>query len=260
MSEIESTQRRAQEIDAFRPRLFEGKTVLVSGATSGIGLAIAQGFAALNARVIATGSSQAKLDSLNADRTLEGIRFARLDVRNYDDIQRFIAELDELDVLVNAAGVARPADEYRDDVFREVIDVNLTAAMRLSMAARSRLEKSKGAVINVASMLSYIADVEVPAYCASKTGILGLTRSLAHAFGVAGVRVNAIAPGYHRTNMTRPLWEDPTHATRIAARSALKRWGEVDDLVGAVLFLASPASAFITGTTLPVDGGYATGV
>jgi NAD(P)-dependent dehydrogenase (short-subunit alcohol dehydrogenase family) len=260
MAEIGNVTTRGQEINAFRPGLFEGKTVLVSGATSGIGLAIAQGFAALNARVIATGSSAAKLDVLNADRTLKGIRFAMLDVRNHDDIQRFVGELDELDVLVNAAGVARPADEYRDDVFREVIDVNLTAAMRLSMAARSRLEKSKGTVINVASMLSYIADVEVPAYCASKSGILGLTRSLAHAFGIAGVRVNAIAPGYHRTNMTRPLWEDPSSANKIAARSALKRWGEVGDLVGAVIFLASPASAFITGTTLPVDGGYATGV
>ncbi|SEB22852.1 SDR family NAD(P)-dependent oxidoreductase [Paraburkholderia sartisoli] len=260
MTAMESVQVRGQEVNAFRPGLFQGRTVLVSGATSGIGLAIAQGFAALDAHVVATGSSQAKLDALNADRTLKGIRFARLDVRNHDDILRFVAEMDALDVLVNAAGVARPADEYRDDVFREVIDVNLTAAMRLSMAARSRLEKSKGTVINVASMLSYIADVEVPAYCASKTGILGLTRSLAHAFGMAGVRVNAIAPGYHRTNMTRPLWEDPPSASKIAARSALKRWGEVDDLVGAVLFLASPASAFITGTTLPVDGGYATGV
>jgi NAD(P)-dependent dehydrogenase (short-subunit alcohol dehydrogenase family) len=260
MTETANAQRHGEEINAFRAGLFEGKTVLVSGATSGIGLAIAQGFAALKARVIATGSSPAKLDALNADGSLEGIRFAQLDVRNHDDIQRFVGELDELDVLVNAAGVARPADEYRDEVFREVIDVNLTAAMRLSMAARSRLEKSRGTVINVASMLSYIADVEVPAYCASKSGILGLTRSLAHAFGMAGVRVNAIAPGYHRTNMTRPLWEDPPSANKIASRSALKRWGEVDDLVGAVLFLASPASAFITGTTLPVDGGYATGV
>ncbi|WP_118182501.1 SDR family NAD(P)-dependent oxidoreductase [Paraburkholderia phosphatilytica] len=253
-------QQRGDEVDAFRAGLFDGKTVLVSGGTSGIGLAIAQGFAQLGAMVIATGSSQAKLDALNADRTLSGIRFARLDVRNHDDIQRFVDELDTLDVLVNAAGVARPADEYRDDVFREVIDVNLTAAMRLSMAARVKLEKRQGAIVNVASMLSYIADVEVPAYCASKTGMLGLTRSLAHAFGIAGVRVNAIAPGYHRTAMTRALWEDPASANRIAARSALKRWGEADDLVGAVLFLSSKASAFITGATLPVDGGYVSGV
>lgn len=255
-----AAQQVKQEVDAFRAGLFTGKKVLVSGATSGIGLAIAQGFAALGAQVIATGSSQAKLDVLRADRTLEGIRFEQLDVRDLEQINRFAGELDGLDVLVNAAGVARPADEYRDDVFREVIDVNLTAAMRLSMATRAMLERSRGTIINVASMLSYIADVEVPAYCASKTGILGLTRSLAHAFGMAGVRVNAIAPGYHRTDMTRALWEVPASADKIAARSALKRWGEVDDLVGATLFLASPASAFITGVTLPVDGGYATGV
>jgi hypothetical protein len=255
-----AAQQVKQEVDAFRVGLFTGKKVLVSGATSGIGLAIAQGFAALGAQVIATGSSQAKLDALRADRTPEGIRFEQLDVRDLEQINRFAGELDGLDVLVNAAGVARPADEYRDDVFREVIDVNLTAAMRLSMATRAMLERSRGAIINVASMLSYIADVEVPAYCASKTGILGLTRSLAHAFGTAGVRVNAIAPGYHRTDMTRALWEVPASADKIAARSALKRWGEVDDLVGATLFLASPASAFITGVTLPVDGGYATGV
>lgn len=139
-----------------------------------------------------------------------------------------------------------------------MIDVNLTAAMRLAMAARDKLEHSRGSIVNVTAMPSYIADVDVPAYCANKTGILGLTRSLAHAFGPAGVWVNAIAPGYHRTDMTRALWEVPASAAKIAARSALKRWGEVDDLVGATLFLASPA--FITGVTLPVDGGYASGV
>ncbi|WP_174365690.1 SDR family oxidoreductase [uncultured Caballeronia sp.] len=255
-----ATELKGQETAAFRPGLFDGKNVLVSGATSGIGLAIAQGFAALGAEVIATGSSARKLEALRADTTLKGIRFEQLDVRDNDAIKAFVGSLSELDVLVNAAGVARPADEYRDDVFREVIDVNLTAAMRLAMASRDMLERAHGAIVNVASMLSYIADVEVPAYCASKTGILGLTRSLAHAFGPAGVRVNAIAPGYHRTDMTRALWEVPASADKIAARSALKRWGEVDDLVGATLFLASPASAFITGVTLPVEGGYASGV
>jgi NAD(P)-dependent dehydrogenase (short-subunit alcohol dehydrogenase family) len=248
-----------QPAHAFRPGLFDGKTVLVSGATSGIGLAIAEGFASLGAQVIATGSSVPKLDTLRADSTLSHIRFEHLDVRHADSITGFVAGIDALDVLVNAAGVARPFDEYRDDVFREVLDVNLTAAMRLAMAARPQLERAKGCVINVASMLSYIADVEVPAYCASKTGVLGLTRSLAHAFGVTGVRVNAIAPGYHRTDMTRPLWESPVAAEKIAARSALKRWGEAEDLVGATLFLASPGAAFITGVTLPVDGGYASG-
>ncbi|WP_043202467.1 SDR family NAD(P)-dependent oxidoreductase [Paraburkholderia acidipaludis] len=248
-----------QEIHAFRPGLFNGKTVLVSGATSGIGLAIAEGFASLGARVIATGSSPAKLEALRADATRSHIRFERVDVRNVEDINRFCSDLESLDILINAAGVARPLDEYRDEVFREVIDVNLTAAMRFSMAARPLLERSKGVVVNIASMLSYLADVEVPAYCASKTGILGLTRALAHSFGSAGVRVNAIAPGYHRTDMTRALWESPASAGKIAARAALKRWGEADDLVGAAVFLASPAAAFVTGVTLPVDGGYVSG-
>src|SRR5258708_13673653 len=101
--------------------------------------------------------------------------------------------------------------------------VNRTAAVRLAMAARGKLERARGSIVNVASMLSYIADVDVPAYCASKTGILGLTRSLALAFGPAGVRVNAIAPGYHRTDMTRALWEVPPSAARIAARRAPNR-------------------------------------
>ncbi|MBN3724131.1 SDR family NAD(P)-dependent oxidoreductase [Burkholderia sp. Ac-20379] len=254
MNQIET-----QPTPTFHPQLFAGRTVLVSGATSGIGLAIAEGFAGFGAQVIATGSSPAKLEALQADRSLAGIRFAALDVRDGEAIERFAAGLETLDVLVNAAGVARPFDEYRDDVFREVLDVNLTAAMRLSMAARAHLERTRGCVVNIASMLSYLADAEVPAYCASKTGILGLTRALAHAFGVTGVRVNAIAPGYHRTDMTRPLWESPTAAPKIAARSALKRWGEAEDLVGATLFLASPAAAFVTGVTLPVDGGYASG-
>jgi hypothetical protein len=105
-------------------------------------------------------------------------------------------------------------------------------------------------------MLSYSCRRLVPAYGASKAGVLGLTRHLAHAFGPDGIRVNAIAPGYHKTAMTKPLWNDPGPAERIAQRSALKRWGTTEDLVGAVLFLASPAAAFITGADLPVDGGY----
>jgi NAD(P)-dependent dehydrogenase (short-subunit alcohol dehydrogenase family) len=114
-------------------------------------------------------------------------------------------------------------------------------------------------VINIASMLSYLADSAVPAYCASKAGILGLTRALAHELGPKGVRVNAIAPGYHRTAMTHALWSVPASAEKIAERTALKRWGEAEDLLGAALFLASPAAAYISGETIAVDGGYVSG-
>ena len=109
-------------------------------------------------------------------------------------------------------------------------------------------------------MLSYLADDRVPAYCASKTGIVGLTRALAHKFGPDGIRVNAIAPGYHKTSMTEDIWSVPELAGKIVHRTALKRLGTVDDLVGTCLFLASPAAIYVTGTTLPVDGGYVNGV
>lgn len=247
------------DTESFRADLFAGKHVLVSGATSGIGLAIAQAFHRLGAHTIATGSSATKLAALRDDASLAGLRFAALDVRNESEIDAFFSGLSRLDVLVNAAGVARPRDEYADDVFGTVIDVNLRSVMRLSQAARALLEQSRGSIVNIASMLSYLADADVPAYCASKTGVVGLTRSLAHEYGKRGVRVNAIAPGYHRTDMTRIFWESEALSQKIVSRSALGRWGEADDLAGATVFLASPAAAFVTGVTLPVDGGYVSG-
>lgn len=246
-------------IDSFRPDLFAGKTILVTGGSSGIGLAIAQGFARLGGSVIALGSSEQKLTAERGRAENNGIRFARVDVRDPAAIKSFVAGLDKLDVLVNGAGIARPEAEFEDDTYIEVIDVNLNSQMRFAMAALPLLKASRGSIINIASMLSYVSDPLVPAYGASKTGVLGLTRHLAHAFGPDGIRVNAISPGYHKTDMTKGLWTDPVPAEKIAARSALKRWGTVDDLVGTALFLSSPAAAFVTGTDLPVDGGFVVG-
>jgi NAD(P)-dependent dehydrogenase (short-subunit alcohol dehydrogenase family) len=241
---------------AFRPDLFAGKQVLVSGGTSGIGLGVAKGFARLGAEVIATGASQARLDAARADAEAKAIRFELLDVRDRKAIDAFVGKLHGLDALINAAGVARPEEEYEEAAFLDVMDVNLNSVMRLSMAARPLLARSKGAIVNFASMLSYVVDDAVPAYSASKTGLLGLTRTLAHRFGPEGIRVNAIAPGYHKTDMTKGLSSDPVSAGKIAAKAALKRWGTVEDLVGTAVFLCSPAALFVTATTLPVDGGY----
>jgi len=246
-------------LQSFSSNLFADKTVLVTGGSSGIGLEIARGFAHLGARVIAVGSSTQKIQALAAQAATPGLSFKRLDVGDPGAILDFVQTLGTLDILINAAGIARPGDEYLDEVFQNVIDINLTSAMRLSMAALPLLEKSRGSIINIASMLSYMADADVPAYCASKSGVVGLTRALSHRFGPKGIRVNAIAPGYHRTDMTRGLWEDPKAAEKIEQRTALKRWGEASDLVGAALFLSGPAAAYITGVTLPVDGGYVSG-
>lgn len=237
---------------------FHGKSIVVSGGTSGIGLAMAQGFAAAGAHVTATGSS---FERLKAARLLETInlQFDILDVRDITAIDQFFGRLDSLDVLVNCQGISRPDAEWDEETFQNVIDINLNSAMRLSRAAFGLLKKSRGNIINIASMLSYLADETVPAYTASKAGILGLTRAMAHKYGRDGVRVNAIAPGYHKTDMTKPLWTDTPSAKKISDRAALKRWGTVEDLVGPTLFLASPAAAFVTGAVLPVDGGYHTG-
>lgn len=243
-------------LSSFRPDLFAGRRVLVSGGSSGIGLAIARGFAGLDAEVIATGSSAAKLAAAAFDPENANVRFEKLDVRDRAAVDRFMAGLENLDVLVNAAGIARPDAEWTEEGYLDVIDVNMNSAMRLAVAARPLLAARRGVIVNTASMLSYLADDSVPAYCASKTGIVGLTRALAHRFGPEGIRVNAIAPGYHKTDMTEPLWSDPVPAEKIRVKTALKRWGTADDLVGTALFLASPAAAYITGTTLAVDGGY----
>lgn len=243
----------------FRDDLFAGRVVLVSGGTSGIGLAIARGFRAVGADVLATGSSQRKLEALRADPDASGLRFASLDVRSTETARGVIDAESRLDVLVNAQGVARADEEFEEAIFLDTIDVNLSSVMRLCTAARPKLVATGGTIINITSMLSYLADPSVPAYTASKTGLVGLTRALAHAYGPDGIRVNAISPGYHRTEMTAPLWRVPHHEEAIRRHTALGRWGTVEDLVGAAIFLASPAAAYLTGADLPVDGGYVVG-
>ena len=187
------------------------------------------------------------------------MRFEQLDVRDSAAINAFASSLPKLDVLVNAAGISHGEAEHTEEGFLDVIDVNLNSIMRFCIAFREHLKRSRGNIINISSMLSYLVEPEVPAYTASKTGVLGLTRALAHAYGPDGVRVNTISPGYHKTAMTKPLWSEPKSHDLIADHSALKRWGTTEDLVGTALFLASPSAAFVTGIDIPVDGGYVVG-
>ena len=233
---------------------FSGRHILVSGGTSGIGAAIAAAFLAEGAAVTVTGATDTEVAA--ARELLPGAVALKLDVRDGPAILEAMRAFDRLDHLVNCAGIIRRGDELQPEIFAQVVDVNLNGTMRMSSAARPLLARQGGTIVNTASMLSYFGGGLVPGYSASKGGVAQLTKSLAIAFAADGIRVNAIAPGWIETPLTRSLRDDPARNQAIVDRTALKRWGRPDDLVGAALFLASPLSAYVTGIILPVDGGY----
>ncbi|MER7717635.1 SDR family oxidoreductase [Streptomyces flaveolus] len=231
---------------------FQDRIVTVVGGTSGIGAAVGARFAQMGARVTVAGL---RADEVPAPLA-EVATVVDLDVTASGDLEDFFAGFGELHVLVNAAGVIRRGEEYGTEVFADVLDVNLTGTMRGCVAARPALKRAGGCVVNVASMLSFVGGPMVPAYSASKGGIVALTRSLAVAWAADGIRVNAVAPGWITTGLTAGLKTDPAQVERITDRTPMGRWGEPADVAGAVAFLSGPDARFITGAVLPVDGGY----
>jgi NAD(P)-dependent dehydrogenase (short-subunit alcohol dehydrogenase family) len=227
------------------------RKVLVTGGTRGIGEAIGLAFAALGDQVLATGVEA----ELPAGR--ENIDYATLDVRDEDAIGQLVAGLTGLDVLINCAGILhRDNQEHEVAGFEDVVNINLLGTMRTSYACQSLLATAGGCVLNMASMLTFFGSGPAPGYSASKGGVAQLTRSLAIGWADEGIRVNAIAPGWIETALTRPLVDDSQHSSEIVKRTPLGRWGQVEDVTGAALFLCSEQAAFITGAILPVDGGY----
>ena len=231
------------------------RQALVTGGTSGIGAAIARGLADVQCDVLVTGLTDDEVRAFGSDGLT--IRSMALDITDAAAIRDVVDSFKRLDILVNCAGtILRGGREHDPADFAHVIDVNLNGTMRMCSACRPLLAASRGCVLNIASMLSFFGSGHVPAYSASKGGIVQLTKSLAIAWADDGIRVNALAPGWIETPLTAPLVANETRRQEIIARTPLGRWGQPDDVAGAAVFLCSPAAAFITGAILPVDGGY----
>jgi NAD(P)-dependent dehydrogenase (short-subunit alcohol dehydrogenase family) len=228
-----------------------GKRVLISGGCGGIGAAFARAFYAAGATPVL-----ADVRSPPEDLATKGFAFHSLDVRNDAAIAALARSIDSLDVLIHCAGKLVRWKEYEIETFQEIVDIHLVGAMRLATAFKAHLAASKGCIINIASMYSYFGSPHIPAYGAAKTALASLTKSLAIAWAGDRIRVNAIAPGWIKTEITRPGRENPDFNRKVLERLPIGRWAEPEELAGAAIFLASPAASLVTGVTLPVDGGY----
>lgn len=242
-----------------------GKTALVTGASRGIGQAIAIGLAEAGADIVAVASRAENAADTVSQITALGREASAVgcDQSSPDAIGRAVEAAYEftgaIDILVNNAGTIRrsPARDYSDEDWSAVIDTNLTGVFQFCRAVGGKMiDQGHGKIINIASLLSFQGGITVPAYAASKGGVSQLTKALANEWASLGVQVNAIAPGYIATDNTAALRANPERNTAILARIPTGRWGEAKDIAGAAVFLASPASDYVNGHILTVDGGW----
>jgi NAD(P)-dependent dehydrogenase (short-subunit alcohol dehydrogenase family) len=242
-----------------------GKAALVTGASRGIGEAIARAYADAGADVAILARSAADLESLAADIADSGRTAVALpcDVTQPDEIhtavERAIAELGRIDILVNNAGgplFNAPFLDIRPDGWRRVIELNLLSVVSFCQEAGAHMvDRGTGSVINIDSIGAKHPAQTVGPYCATKAAVVNLTMTLAQEWGTAGVRVNAVSPGWIHTEINRAVFEHPTRGAVVARGIPLGRWGEPEDVIGVAVWLASDASSYITGAHIPVDGG-----
>jgi 2-deoxy-D-gluconate 3-dehydrogenase len=249
-------------LDSFK---LDGKVALVTGAGQGLGQGMALALAEAGADI-------ASLDRVGCEGTCEAVKAlgrryceSVVDLRtaSVDDLKvvvdGIVKEMGRIDILVNNAGTIRraPAVDFSETDWDDVLQINLKAAFFLSQAVgRVMIAQGGGKIINTASMLSFQGGIIVPSYTASKSGLAGITRALANEWAKHNINVNAIAPGYMATDNTAALRADPSRSTSILDRIPAGRWGTPDDLKGMVVFLASPASDYVNGAIIPVDGGW----
>ena len=249
----------------YSPLELSGKVAVVVGGTSGIGRAIAHGLAQAGADVIPTSRRADQVETAAREIEELGRHTLRVtsDVSDRASLERVLAEaLDafgHVDVLVNSAGRTKRAAtiDFSEDDWNAIIDTNLTGTLRACQVfGRHMLERQSGSIINIASLSTFVALYEVAAYSASKAAVASLTKSLALEWSQHGVRVNAIAPGVFRTPLNQKLLDETERGREFLLRTPMKRFGNVDELAGAAIFLASDAASFVTGEVLVVDGGF----
>lgn len=249
-------------LDKFR---LDGKIALVTGASVGLGQAMALAVAEAGADAVCHCHFEGEADETCARIKGLGRETFAVDGDLSDKevprklIDRTIERFGRIDVLINNAGMIRraPAVDFAEEDWSTVLEVNLSSVFRLSQAAgKKMIEQGAGKIVNIASLLSFQGGVTVPAYTASKSGVAGLTKALANEWAKHNINVNAIAPGYMRTNNTAPLRADETRNRQILERIPAGRWGEAEDLAGAAVFLSSKASDYLQGHIMVVDGGW----